>query len=508
MSSGRSRRGGAAWDAVVVGAGPNGLAAAVTLARAGLHVRVYERDERPGGGAATRELTLPGFLSDVCSAIHPLAFESRFFREFGLQNRVRFATPDISFGHPLDGGRAGIAYRDLERTSAGLGPDGPAYARLMRPLVERAAEIAEFTGSSLLRVPRDPLTAIALGVSSLEQGTLAWNARFREEVAPALLTGVAAHTILPQPSIAAAGAGLALGAYAHARGWPIPVGGSQAIVDAMVEDLRAHGGEVVTGHDVRSLEELPSARAILLDVTPRAFLRMAASRMPPLYRRALQRFRYGGGVAKVDFALSDPVPWANGELRAAGTVHVGGTRAEIADAENQVNRGRLPDRPYVLAAQQSLFDSTRAPAGRHTLWAYTHVPAGSPQDRREAVIGQIERFAPGFRDTILATSSRTAVQVQAHNPNYVGGDIAAGAPSLAQLIRRPVLRSDPWRTPVHGVYLASASVAPGPGVHGLGGWHAALSALRHEFGTRALPDLSPRDGQIIDPRPSTREEPS
>ncbi|MCR2811000.1 MULTISPECIES: NAD(P)/FAD-dependent oxidoreductase [unclassified Microbacterium] len=497
-----------ALDAVVVGAGPNGLAAAVTLARAGLQVRVYERDERAGGGAASRELTLPGYLSDVCSAVHPLAFESRFFREFGLQNRVRFATPDISFGHPLDGGRAGIAYRDLERTSAGLGVDGPAYARLMGPLVQRTAQLAEFTGSSLLRVPADPRAAIAFGIRSLEQGGPAWNARFRTDLAPALLTGVAAHTILPQPSVAAAGAGLVLGAYAHSRGWPIPIGGSQAIIDAMVDDLRAHGGELVTGVEVTSLAELPSARVTVLDVTPRAFLRMAASRMPAPYRRALQRFRYGGGVAKVDFALSDPVPWANGDLRRAGTVHVGGTRAEIADAENHVNRGRLPDRPYVLAAQQSLFDASRAPAGRHTLWAYTHVPAGSPQDRQEAVIRQIERFAPGFRDTILATSSRTAVQLQQHNPNYIGGDISAGAPSLVQLLRRPVLRPDPWRTPVPGVYLASASVAPGPGVHGLGGWHAALSALRHDFGTRALPDLSPRDGQSIDPPPSIREEPS
>ncbi|MGA7146929.1 MAG: NAD(P)/FAD-dependent oxidoreductase [Microbacterium sp.] len=487
-----ARRTRADLDAIVVGAGPNGLAAAVTLARAGLSVRVYERADRAGGGAATRELTLPGFAHDVCSAVHPLAFESRFFREFGLRDRVDFLTPELSFAHPLDGGRAGLAYRDLARTRDALGADGRAYERLMRPLVEHSTEVADFTGSSLLGIPADPVTAVSFALRALEQGSPAWNRRFRGDAAPALLTGVAAHTILPQPSIAAAGAGLALGAYAHSRGWPIPVGGSQAIVDAMVEDLRAHGGEVVLGHEVTSLAALPAARVTLLDVTPRALLRLAADAVPGRYRRALEGFRYGGGVAKVDFALSAPVPWTHTEVQQAGTVHVGGTRGEIADAENQVNRGHLPERPYVLVSQPSTFDATRAPAGQHTLWTYTHVPAGSTADRQEAVIRQIERFAPGFRDTILATSSRSAVEVERHNPNYPGGDIAAGAPSLRQIVRRPVLSPDPWRTPIPGVYLASASAAPGPGVHGLVGWFAARSALRHDFGSRAIPDLSPR----------------
>jgi phytoene dehydrogenase-like protein len=488
----RPRRGGTELDAVVVGSGPNGLAAAVTLARAGLRVRVYERADQPGGGAATRELTLPGFHHDVCSAVHPMAFESRFFREFGLRERVEFVTPEISFAHPLDERHAGVAYRDLGRTAESLGPDALAYAQLMRPLVERSTRIAEFAGSSLIRVPDDIPTAVAFGLRSLEQGGPVWNARFREDAAPAMLTGVAAHTILSQPSVAAAGAGLALTAYAHARGWPIPIGGSQAIIDAMIDDLRAHGGEVVVDHEVTSLKDLPASTVTLLDVTPKALIRIAGDAMPDRYRRKLQRFRYGDGVAKVDFALSEPVPWTHPELRRAGTVHVGGTRAEVADAENQVNRGRLPDRPYVLVSQPTLFDPSRAPEGKHTLWTYTHVPAGSPVDRREAVIRQIERFAPGFRDTILATSSRTAREVERHNPNYPGGDIAAGAPNLWQLFRRPVLSPDPWRTPIPGVYLAGASAAPGPGVTGLPGWFAALSALRHDFGTRALPDLSPR----------------
>lgn len=480
-------------DAVVVGAGPNGLAAAVTLARAGLQVRVYERDHGAGGGASTRALTLPGFHHDVCSAVHPMAFESGFFRAFGLRDRVEFITPEVSFAHPLDGGRAGVAFHELARTRDELGRDGRAYERLMRPLVERSTEVADFTGSTLLRVPPDLITAIAFGLRVLEQGSPAWNVRFREDAAPAMITGVAAHTILSQPSLAAAGAGLALGAYAHARGWPIPVGGSNAIIDAMVDDLRAHGGELVLGHEVTSLAELPRARVTMLDVTPRALVRLAGGAMPARYRRALQSFRYGGGVAKVDFALSDPVPWTHPDVRRAGTVHVGGTRAEVADAENDVNRGRLPDRPYVLVSQPSLFDASRAPAGRHVLWTYTHVPAGSPADRQEAVVRQIERHAPGFRDTILATSSRSAVEVERHNPNYPGGDIAAGAPNMWQMLRRPVLSPDPWRTPIPGVYLASASAPPGPGVHGLAGWHAARSALRHEFGTRALPDLSPHE---------------
>lgn len=480
------------WDAIVVGAGPNGLAAAVTLARAGRSVRLYERAEGIGGGASTRELTLPGFLHDVCSAVHPLAFESRFFREFGLGSRVEFAVPEISYAHPLDGGRAAIAYRDLDRTRDALGVDGAAYARLMAPLVERSSSVADFTGGPLLRVPGDPVTAVRFGLRALEQGSPAWDARFREQAAPAMITGVAAHTILHQPSVAAAGAGLALAAYGHARGWPIPIGGSQAIVDAMADDLRAHGGEIVTGHEVTSLAELPPARAVLLDVTPEALIRLSGSRMPAPYRAALERFRYGGGVAKVDFALSAPVPWTNPAVREAGTVHVGGTRAEVAASENAVGAGRLSESPYVLVAQPSLFDPSRAPGDAHTLWAYTHVPAGSPADREEAIVAQIERFAPGFRDTILASHSRSAVEVARDNPNYPGGDISAGAPTLFQIVRRPTLSPEPWRTPMRGVYLCSASTSPGPGVHGLGGWWAALSALRHEFGTRMRPDLSPR----------------
>lgn len=478
------------YDAVIVGAGPNGLAAGVTLARAGLSVCVYEQSDLIGGGASTAELTLPGFLHDVCSAVHPLAFESRFFREFELARRVGFVTPEVSFAHPLDGGAAGIAFRDLDRTADGLGRDGAAYRRLLAPLAGHSNGVADFTGSSLLRVPRTPVTAARFGLASLEQGSFAWNARFRESAAPAMLTGVSAHSILPLPSLAAAGAGLALTAYAHARGWPIPIGGTGAIATAMADDIRAHGGHIVTGRMVRSLAELPAARVTVLDVTPRAFVELADGRLPTRYAHAMTRFRYGSAVAKVDFALSEPVPWRNADARRAGTLHLGGTREEIAASENAIAEGRLSESPYVLVSQPTLFDPSRAPAGRHTLWTYTHVPADSRVDRSEAITRQIERFAPGFRDTILGVSSRTAVQVARGNPNYPGGDIAAGVPDLRQLVRRPVISRDPWHTPLPGVYLASASVTPGPGVHGLVGWYAALSALRHEFGTRTLPNLA------------------
>jgi phytoene dehydrogenase-like protein len=419
-----------------------------------------------------------------------MALASRFFREFQLARRIELRLPAVSYGHPLDGGRAGIAYRDLDRTAERLGRDGAAYARLMGPLVRRADEVAAFTGSNLIGIPSHPMTAMRVGLRMLEQGSPLWNARFAEDAAPAMLSGVAAHAIMPLPSLATAGAGLSLGAYAHARGWPIPVGGSQAIVDALAADLVAHGGTITTDAEITDLDELPTARAVLLDVTPRALLRMAGSRVPDRYARSLRRFRYGNGVAKVDFALAGPVPWTNEELRSAGTVHVGGTRADIALAEHDVERGRHSARPYVLASAPSIFDDTRAPAGQHVLWAYTHVPRGSALDQQEAITRQIERFAPGFRDLVLAASSRTALDVERYDPNYVLGDIAAGTPSIRQLLRRPVLSTDPWHTAVPGVYLASSSTPPGPGVTGLNGWYAAISALRHEFGVRALPNLS------------------
>ncbi|QZQ55390.1 NAD(P)/FAD-dependent oxidoreductase [Curtobacterium sp. TC1] len=477
-------------DAVVVGAGPNGLAAAVTLARAGLSVEVVERNDTIGGGARTAELTLPGFLHDVCSAVHPMALQSEFFRLFRMEERIELRLPEVQYGHPLDGGRAGIAYQDLERTAAELGVDGPAFRNLMGPLARSADQVADFATDALLHVPRHPLTVLRFGLRALEQGSSAWNARFRQDAAPAMVSGVAAHSIQHMPSLSTAAAALSLGAYAHARGWPVPIGGSQAIVDALADDLVAHGGRIVTGHEVRSLGDLTPAKAVLFDTSVPGMLRIAGSQIPTPKRGALRRFRFGNAAAKVDFALSDPVPWTNEALRRAGTVHIGGTRAEIAAAEGSVAHGRHAERPYVLGSEPTVVDPTRAPGGKHVFWAYAHVPAGSDVDQTEAITRQVERFAPGFRDTILQSSSRTAAHMSDHNPNYVGGDIAAGAASFWQLVKRPVLSSDPWRMG-GGMYLCSESSAPGPGVHGMAGWRAAKSALRHTFGLPDDVDLTP-----------------
>jgi phytoene dehydrogenase-like protein len=465
-------------DAVVVGAGPNGLAAAVTLARAGLDVQLVERASAVGGGLRTAELTLPGFRHDVCSAVHPAALASPFFREFGLTERVPFIIPEVSYAHPLDGGRAGLAYRDLERTVHGLGRDGPAWHRLFSPIVDEIERVVEFTGGGMLRVPRHPLTVFDYGRRVLEQGSPAWDARFRGDVAPAMLTGVAAHSSGRMPSLATAGAGLLLGAHVHAAGWGFPVGGSQSIADALADDFRAHGGRIVLDHDVRSPADVELARVTLLDTSPEFLATFAGDRLPPRYRRRLLRFRRANGVAKVDFALDGPVPWSNPGVALAPTVHLGGTRAEIADAENAVARGRVPGAPYVLATQPSILDGSRAPAGKQVLWAYIHVPLNSTLDATELVTRQIERFAPGFRDTILASASMSALDVAAYNPNNIGGDILGGAVTVAQLLRRPTLSVRPWETPVDGLYLCSASTPPGPAVHGMSGWYAAQLALK------------------------------
>jgi phytoene dehydrogenase-like protein len=469
-------------DAIVVGAGPNGLAAAVTLARAGLAVRVYEAADTIGGGSRTAELTLPGFAHDVCSAVHPMAFSSTFFRDFGLTDRVELVAPEISYAQPLDGGRAAIAYRDLDRTAEELGRDGLAWRRLFRPLVRHVEQMSEFIGASMLRIPQSPLTAVRFGLRVLEQGGPAWNRRWQDDAAPALLTGVFAHTIQRMPSLGSAAAGLVLATHAHAAGWPIPVGGSQAIVDAMAKEITALGGEILTGTPIASLDELPAARAVLLDTSTRGFLQLAGNRVPSRYARRLSRFRFGNAAAKVDFALSGPVPWAAQELAAAGTVHVGGTREELARGEADVAAGRHPERPFVLVSQPGVVDPGRAPAGKHTLWTYTHVPRGSTADVTEAVTRQLERFAPGFRDVVLASSSMSAAELSRYNPNYVGGDIASGDVGVVQLLARPVLSRHPWRTPVDGVYLCSSATPPGPGVHGMSGYHAARLALSERFG--------------------------
>ncbi len=475
-------------DAVVVGAGPNGLAAAVVLARAGLEVEVHEAEDTPGGGARTAELTLPGFRHDVCSAAHPMALASPFFRAFDLgAHGVRMLQPEVAYAHPLDAGRAGHAWRDLDRTADGLGRDGRAWRALFAPLVERWEGLVDAGMSDLRRLPADPTTAARLGLRVLEQGSPLWDVRFRDDVAPALLTGVSAHAIGGPRAPVPAGVGMLLGSLAHAVGWPVPEGGSQSIVDAMVADLRARGGRVVTGHRVENLADLPHAHAVLLDTNPWNLARIAESELPSRYVRWLRSFRYGGAACKVDFALSGPVPWADPGCTRAGTLHLVGSRAEAVAVEREVARGRHPERPYVLAVQPGVVDPTRAPTGRETLWTYAHVPHGSTRDVSDDVVAQVERFAPGFRDLVLARSVLTAAEQQRHNANYLGGDIAAGAITVWQTLMRPVPRWDPYTTPLPGVYLCSASTPPGPGVHGMAGTHAAARALRQRFGMEISP---------------------
>jgi phytoene dehydrogenase-like protein len=474
-----------ASDAIVVGSGPNGLAAAVTLARAGLAVRVIEGAPTPGGGCRTEELTLPGFRHDVCSAVHPLAGASPFFAGVDLAARgVRLLTPKVAFAQPLDGGRAAAVSGSVDETAASLGADGRAYRRLVGPLVREFPLTLPAILAPLFRsVPQHPAALARFGLEGLLPASVLARG-LRGEPARALLAGAAAHTMRPLGAPLTGALGLLFLMTGHAVGWPVVEGGSARIIGALIAELGSLGGRVETGRWVRDLGELPPARAVVLDVTPRQLIDLAKDRIAGGHRRALERFRYGPGVCKVDWALSGPVPWQARACREAGTVHVGGTFADVACSEADVVAGRHPGRPFCLVAQPGVVDPTRAPAGQHTLWGYCHVPAGSGVDMSARIEAQIERFAPGFRDLILARSVRTAAQMEQYNPNYIGGDIGGGAGTLLQTFFRPTPRWNPYRTALPGVYLCSSSTPPGGGVHGMCGDWAARTVLA-DLGVRA-----------------------
>jgi phytoene dehydrogenase-like protein len=466
-----------ALDATVIGSGPNGLAAAITLARAGRSVRVYEAQDTIGGATRSAALTLPGFVHDLCATVHALAIASPFLRTLPLEaHGLTFAHPEAPFAHPLDDGTAVVLERSVKATADALGRDARAYRTLVGPFVEASENLME----SLLGPPRfrHPVLMARFAVHAIRSAAALANGRFADARTRALLAGAAAHSMIPLDRLATSGFGLGLIVAAHAVGWPVARGGSQHLANAMASYLRSIGGAIETGVRVDSLEQLPPSRAVLCDVTPRQFLRIAGTRLPAGYRRRLERYRYGPGVFKMDWALDAPVPWRAPGCARAGTIHLGGSLEEIADAERAAWEGRVHDRPYVLLVQSSQFDRARAPDGRHTLWAYCHVPHASPEDMTDRIERQIERFAPGFRDTIAARHAMGPAELERRNANLVGGDISGGASDLRQLLTRPVASFTPYATPIDGVYLCSSSTPPGVGVHGMCGYFAAHAALK------------------------------
>jgi phytoene dehydrogenase-like protein len=468
-------------DAAIIGSGPNGLAAAIELARAGLKVRVHEAEPTIGGGCRSAALTLPGFIHDTCSAFHPLGAGSPYFTKLPLKEHgLEWVHPDVPLAHPLDDGTAVLLHRSVDDTAAGLGDDAAAYRALIGRLASAWPQLLEDIGRPVLHFPRHPFLLARFGLPALLPASLSSRV-FRGTRARALYAGMAAHSFLPLDAPLTTAFAISLASSAHAVGWPFPRGGSQKISDALASYLRALGGEIATNDRIDAWSQLEKARAYLFDTTPRALERLAGDRLNTTYRRVLRGYKYGPGVFKIDYALAGPMPWRAAECRRAGTVHLGGTFEEIAAGEKQVSRGEVPDRPFMLVGQQSLFDNTRAPLGMQTLWTYCHVPSGSTEDMTARMEAQLERFAPGFRDLVLKRTVMTPRDIELHNANFIGGDISAGSHAGMQFIARPTWAIDPYATPTREIYLCSAATPPGAGVHGLCGYNAATSALRRSF---------------------------
>jgi len=462
-------------DAVVVGSGPNGLAAAIVIAQTGRKVIVFEAETELGGAVRSAALTLPGFVHDICSAIHPFAVASPFFRTLPLSSHgLEWIDPPASLAHPLDDGSCGVVYRSVDRTAAGLADDGGAYRKLIGMIVDAWPRI-DTSVLGPLGWPRHPIDLARFGLRALRPAASLARSAFGSDRARALFAGIAAHGMLPLERSPTSAFALVLNVMAHVAGWVFPRGGSQRLSAALAAHLKSLGGEIVTGTRVKSVDELPASRAVLCDLSPRPLLRIAGHRFPAWYRRKLERYRYGMGAFKVDWALDAPIPWRVAECASAATVHLGGTLDEIARSERDAWDGRINDRPFVLLTQPSLFDASRAPNGRHTAWAYCHVPHGSTADMLAAIECQIERFAPGFRERVLARAVRQPADLERHNANLVGGDIGAGASDLVQLFTRPTWRT--YSTPARGLYICSAATPPGVGVHGMCGYFAARRAL-------------------------------
>lgn len=470
------------FDVIIVGSGPNGLSAAILMAQNGLKVHVIEAENTIGGGTRTKELTEPGFLHDVCSAVHPTAVASPYLSTLPLNDYgLEWIHPEVAAAHPLENGKAVLGYKSMDKTMEGFGKDAEKYMRLFKDFVG-AWESLKYDLFGTLRNPQNPLTMARFGWYGMQSTKQLANSIFESEEAKAFFAGHAAHSILPLEKAFSASFGLVLATSMHAVGWPIAKGGSSKITSAMAAHFESLGGTIETNHRVTDINELPETKAVLFDLTPHQVARICGDKLPSGYKKALMNYEYGPGACKIDIAVSEPIPWLNEGTKQAGTVHLGGTLEELATSEREVWEGKHPEKPYVLLSQPSVFDETRAPEGKHTVWAYCHTPNGSDRDCTEEIINQIERYAPGFRDTIISSNTMTAVQMNEYNENYIGGDINGGAQFLKQLIGRPVLKWNPYKTPGKGIYICSSSTPPGGGVHGMSGYHAAKSALKSEFG--------------------------